>query len=565
MTAESMMIPADEGRPSWMAAAARFLPQGGSLPVEDWPRRHRVIVAFVWFSLAVVCVYAGAARGGAALRYLPEAVSIAIFGLIARSQGFSVKWRSVAASMGLLTAAAALVDISGGLIEMHFAFFVVVVMLTVYEDWVPFLLAVGFVLLHHGIMGTIDPRAVFNRPQEWSDPWAWAGLHAFFVALAGAAGVTAWRLNEQVRERMRAVQAELERLGSTDPLTGLRNRRRLMADLEAVYEDAGNGALLIFDLNGFKDYNDRFGHPAGDSLLARLAGRLEASVGAVGGAYRLGGDEFCVLARDIGSTALDTLVKAVSEAFTEHGNGFTISASHGAALIPFEARDPDQALFLCDQRMYDQKNSGRATATTQSKNVLLAALSARHADLAEHFSGVASVAERLGRELGMDLDDQRDLHHAAELHDIGKVAIPDSIISKPGPLDAGEWEFMRRHTLIGERILSAAPALVTVGPVVRSSHEHYDGNGYPDGLAGEAIPLAARVIGVCDAYDAMTSPRPYRPTVSHVEAVAELRRCAGTQLDARVVEAFVQAVGMDPVERPGHETRLGDQPAVPVA
>jgi HD-GYP domain-containing protein (c-di-GMP phosphodiesterase class II) len=215
--------------------------------------------------------------------------------------------------------------------------------------------------------------------------------------------------------------------------------------------------------------------------------------------------------------------------------------------------------------MYDQKNSGRATATTQSKNVLLAALSARHADLAEHFSGVASVAERLGRELGMDLDDQRDLHHAAELHDIGKVAIPDSIISKPGPLDAGEWEFMRRHTLIGERILSAAPALVTVGPVVRSSHEHYDGSGYPDGLAGETIPLAARVIAVCDAYDAMTSPRPYRSMVSHVEAVAELRRCAGTHFDARVVEAFVQAVGMDPVERPGHETRLGDQPAVHAA
>ena len=143
-------------------------------------------------------------------------------------------------------------------------------MLTLYEDWVPFLLAVAFVLIHHGVMGTIDPHAVFADPREWRHPWACAGLHAMFMALAGIAGVTAWGFNERVRARMLATQRELERLGLTDPLTGLGNRRKLMADLDATIDAGSDAMLAIFDLNGFKEYNDRFGHPAGDSLLIRL-------------------------------------------------------------------------------------------------------------------------------------------------------------------------------------------------------------------------------------------------------------------------------------------------------
>jgi HD-GYP domain-containing protein (c-di-GMP phosphodiesterase class II) len=130
------------------------------------------------------------------------------------------------------------------------------------------------------------------------------------------------------------------------------------------------------------------------------------------------------------------------------------------------------------------------------------------------------------------------LRQAAELHDVGKLAIPEEILNKPGPLSEDEWEFVRRHTVIGERILNAAPALEVAATIVRSTHERWDGTGYPDQLAGEAIPVAARIIAVCDAFDAMTSSRPYAPARTPQEAIRELVRCSGTQFDPTVVNAF---------------------------
>ncbi|HEX5910184.1 MAG TPA: HD domain-containing phosphohydrolase, partial [Thermoleophilaceae bacterium] len=138
----------------------------------------------------------------------------------------------------------------------------------------------------------------------------------------------------------------------------------------------------------------------------------------------------------------------------------------------------------------------------------------------------------------LDEDEVANVRHAAELHDVGKVAVPDDILSKPGPLDDEEFAFIRRHTLIGERIISAAPALSEVARLVRSSHERWDGTGYPDGLAGEEIPLASRIVFAADAFDAMTSTRPYNTPRSADEAIRELRACAGTQFDPVVVEAF---------------------------
>jgi diguanylate cyclase (GGDEF)-like protein len=336
---------------------------------------------------------------------------------------------------------------------------------------------------------------------------------------------------------LRGSHRELSSAATTDPLTGLPNRRRLYADLERrVARDGDEAVLLLFDLDGFKNYNDSFGHLAGDALLARLGHALADAVARHGRAYRLGGDEFCVLADAHDRAQLEL---AATAALSEHGDGFAVTASYGAVAIPDEASNATDAMRLADQRMYAQKSSTRASAGRQSTDVLLRALTERHPDLEGHLDGVARLAVGVGQRLGLDEDALEQLRLAAELHDVGKVAIPDAIIRKPGPLDDDEWAFMRRHTIIGERIVAAAPALGPVAKLVRASHERWDGGGYPDGLASDAVPLGARIVAVCDAYDAMRADRPYRAACSEAAAAAELRRCAGTQFDPLVVEAFV--------------------------
>ncbi|HET9102663.1 MAG TPA: diguanylate cyclase [Solirubrobacteraceae bacterium] len=328
----------------------------------------------------------------------------------------------------------------------------------------------------------------------------------------------------------------------SDVLTGLGNRRALMADLDAAFvsQTANPGqrsVLSLFDLDGFKEYNDSFGHPAGDELLARLGHRLTTTVGQRGTAYRMGGDEFCVLAtldQDDG----EAISALAATALSDDGQGFHIGCSHGTALLPAEAGTSEEALSVADQRMYAQKTSGRKSAGRQSTDVLLRVLGERSIDLELHTSDVARLAKATARRLGLSSEELRLTTLAAELHDIGKTAIPDAILNKPGPLDEEEWAFMRRHTLIGERIISAAPSLAPAGELVRSSHERYDGTGYPDALRGDAIPLGSRVIAVCDAFSAMVSDRAYRSGMPVAQAITELRRCSGSQFHAEIVDAF---------------------------
>src|SRR3954465_4312184 len=325
----------------------------------------------------------------------------------------------------------------------------------------------------------------------------------------------------------------------TDALTGLGNRRRLMGDLEDVLApDSGRPSVLVlFDLNGFKGYNDVFGHPAGDALLAPPGASLGDAVRPHAAAYRMGGDEFCVLAPLEGCNPL-AVVEGGRVALGEAGDGFEISAAYGSVLVPEEADDAGAALGIADRRMYAEKATARRSADEQSRDVLLKALEEHHPDLGAHVQDVGTLAAAVATELGLGGRELQHVRHAAELHDIGKVAVPRAILDKPGRLDPDEWAFIARHTLIGERILGAAVALRPVATLVRASHEHYDGGGYPNGLRGTDIPLGARIVSVCDAYDAMTSERPYKAAMTPDAAIAELRRCAGTQFDPAVVAAF---------------------------
>jgi len=364
------------------------------------------------------------------------------------------------------------------------------------------------------------------------------------VMAAAALAVAITRMTIVFRQNVRMLDSS-QREAMTDSLTGLGNRRCLMRDLEDACEKASDEeplAVVILDLNGFKPYNDTFGHLAGDALLARLGHSLEMAI--VGGrAYRLGGDEFCVIISCRNESAEDITNRLVP-ALSDRGEGFTIGAAAGWSVIPVEESTPSGALRQADRRMYENKNSGRVSEGRLAGNVLLQVLQERDPELQLHHTGVAALAEKLCERLELPEVEAHLVRLAAELHDVGKVAVPDEVLNKPGPLDEAEMAFIKQHTIIGQRILGVSPALNFVAQLVRSSHEAVDGTGYPDGLSGEEIPLGSRIVAVCDAFDAMVSERPYRGAMSVEEAVAELKRCAGGQFDADVVEALTSDIAL---------------------
>jgi two-component system cell cycle response regulator len=349
------------------------------------------------------------------------------------------------------------------------------------------------------------------------------------------------RLGLTFRENSRLYQLTHQE-ATTDVLTGLGNRRQLLTDLERrLRSDSLRPTLLmLFDLDGFKSYNDTFGHPAGDALLTRLGEKLATVPGADGAAYRLGGDEFCLLAA-VAEGEAEPLIDRACAALSERGEGFEIETSFGAILLPDEASDASHALQIADERLYAQKYSRRGESD-RTMAALLEALLVRDPEVREQLVGVGSLAAEVGRMLGLRRDELEELDRAAQLHDLGKLAVPDEILSKPGPLDEREWAFVRQHTIVGERILRASPALRSVATVVRASHENWDGSGYPDRLAGEAIPLASRIIRACNAFVAMTSRRPYREAMEVEDALNELTRCAGTDFDPTVARVLVARV-----------------------
>jgi diguanylate cyclase (GGDEF)-like protein len=333
-----------------------------------------------------------------------------------------------------------------------------------------------------------------------------------------------------------------QRDATTDALTGLGNRRKLFADMEGGFGKLDRReplAVGMFDLDGFKHYNDTFGHPAGDALLARLGNRLAAVIGGRGSAYRIGGDEFVIITAEAGG---ENVLERAQEALTERGAGYAVGCSRGSARI-LAGITLEQALHVADERLYANKRSVRSGRSgTGAKDALLQVLAEQNESLVEHLGQVAELAEMTAAGMHLAPREVELTRLAAELHDVGKAAIPASILNKAGALDEAERLLIQRHSAMGERIVKAAPTLEAIGPIVRAAHERPDGSGYPDGLQLDEIPLSARIIAVVDAFDAMTNNRPYREALTSERALAELRLHAGTQFDATVVEAFAEVL-----------------------
>ena len=369
-------------------------------------------------------------------------------------------------------------------------------------------------------------------------------------------------------ERIERLISELDAAARADRLTGLANRR---AFEEQFARDAArarrNGlplALLLADVDDFKQINDRFGHPVGDRVLAQIAGRLRQG----GEGFRLGGDEFAVLLPAFDGVqahaAATSIVERVAALRVDEEVTATVSA--GVATYPSPEVGRDELIRFADGALYWAKEHGKNQVRVYHPDVvelaelkrlasgpdraaryraaasLAQAVDARDAYTGSHSERVAELAARAATQLGVDQEVVELTRLAARLHDLGKLAIPEELLRKPGPLTEPERLVLERHPQIGFRMLES----LGVDPLadwVLHHHERWDGAGYPDGLAGEAIPLGARIIFVADAYDAMVSDRVYRERLSHEDALRELRRCARSQFDPAVVDAFTAALG----------------------
>jgi diguanylate cyclase (GGDEF)-like protein/putative nucleotidyltransferase with HDIG domain len=339
------------------------------------------------------------------------------------------------------------------------------------------------------------------------------------------------------------------RLALTDPLTGLGNHRhfheRLQRELRSAEEQTTPLTLCFLDVDDFKTINDRFGHPAGDRVLSQVSSRLRQG----GEAFRLGGDEFAVLL--VGHderTALAAGRSIVNRiAAVEFDDIGEVTVSAGLATFPVQGHGRDELIRLADSALYWAKEHGKnrvrlAAGPDQAARYRAAASLAKAVDARDTYTGshserVAELAARIARRLGLD-DEQVELTRlAGSLHDLGKLAIPEEILRKNGTLTDSERLVLERHPQIGFRMLDSL-GVDPVADIVLHHHERWDGTGYPDRLIGDQIPLGARIIFVADAFDAMTSDRVYRPKRSSKAALAELRRCAGTQFEPRIVAAF---------------------------
>jgi diguanylate cyclase (GGDEF)-like protein len=334
-----------------------WLPKGQLLPEHVLRRRHRSICTLLWLHVPALFAF-GMLIGHNSLSHVLFDVSlISLCGLGASMERFPLKARMIAASFGLMTCSAVLDDLWAGPIEAHFHFFVMIGVLTLYQDWTPFLVAVGFVVIHHGVGGILDPTAVFgNNEAAVKDPWLWAGIHGGFVLAASVAHIVAWRTNENQLLR--------------DPLTGLPSRLLYLNNLKLALERLGRGpsravAVLFLDLDRFKVINDSLGHGAGDALLTAVSERIGHTLRRHETLARFGGDEFVILCEDIfdeedAVAVAERVLKSFSLPFHLTMGETTAAASIGISITSDSNQDPDDLIRDADAAMYRAKGAGGA-------------------------------------------------------------------------------------------------------------------------------------------------------------------------------------------------------------
>jgi diguanylate cyclase (GGDEF)-like protein len=365
----------------------------------------------------------------------------------------------------------------------------------------------------------------------------YVGFFAF--SLACVAVLCGWHARNQDRRR-----EALSRVSRADPLTGCLNRRGFEERLEAELSRAARAGrplgFVMLDLDRFKEINDTRGHAAGDELLRWAVEVMGEAVRPMDTIGRIGGDEFAVMLPGAGPDDSAVVAGRLQDAL-----GDRAPASIGIACFPTDGADGDELHRAADAKLYAGKRGRSPQLKLTAKELSWATTLARAVDERmavqhEHSWKVAEYCVAIAQRLGWSEPEIELLQMAAILHDVGKVSIPDHVLRKREPLTEKDWVSIRQNPVRGAEMVSRIQGLETIVPWVRHSHENFDGSGYPDALSGDAIPLACRILHVADAFDAMTSGRPYRRPMTVSEAIEELRENAGTQFDPQCVELFVE-------------------------
>ena len=376
-------------------------------------------------------------------------------------------------------------------------------------------------------------------------------LAFFATCLAVVTLLCAWEALDHERQR-----DALARVSRADSLTGCLNRRgfeeRLEAELDASRRSGRRTGLVMMDLDDFKQVNDTRGHEAGDELLCWTvvrAGEVLRPMDALG---RLGGDEFAVVVPGAGSAEAAEVAQRLRDALSQR-----VSLSTGIASFPIDAEDRESLHRHADRHLYAAKNGRTLDPGPTTRELAWAAALARAVELRtavadDHGGAVASHAAAMAQRLGWSGGELALLRMAAMLHDVGKVSVPDRILQKPGPLTIDEYEQVKAHPSAGAEIVEQVEGLSPVVDWIRHSHEHFDGSGYPAGLMGDAIPAASRILLVAEAYDAMTSRRPYGSPLPPELALEELRANAGGQFDPTCVEALEAHLAVSDADVPAY-------------
>jgi diguanylate cyclase (GGDEF)-like protein len=366
------------------------------------------------------------------------------------------------------------------------------------------------------------------------------------------------------RARIAELEGELTRSAGRDllaeSLLSLRAfRTQLDVDVQRAQRYERPLTLAMLDIDRFRYANLKHGYGAGDLILGAVGRVISQRTRAHDLGCRTGGDEFAILFPETppeeATEAVERILVELED--VEAGGVRGISASAGVASL-VSGQTAEALLARAREALEVARGQGGGRASVLSGEgalgsgtetellqshgavaALASALTERDRYTGDHSESVVDLTARVGEALALDATEIDQIRMAALLHDIGKVGVPDAILNKTGPLDDSEWEIMRQHPVIGERILRAIPGMGSIARIVRHEHERWDGTGYPDGLMGVAIPVGARIILACDAYHAMTSDRPYRMAMPHSDAISELSANAGSQFDPHVVEALV--------------------------